>query len=92
MYHGTSSTYLEAILQSGLLPRKLHGNNTYEGMVSSEGKSYESLAENVYFIHGDCIHFAATRAAWKSKGHSLGLRVLLETKDLVPDEDSRKDT
>lgn len=80
LYHGTSTDYLDQILNEGILPRKVtqHAGNYGEEVPSPENLVYLTSAYAVYYAHG----------AAKAKGSNpVVFAVEADESDLYPDED-----
>jgi len=94
LYHGTTSVYLDSILEKGLLPREKTGNSNYEVQyVWGASDIFESYPDRVYLTNNpDRAKMLGEEAVNVNDGEVIVLEVLVSQENLLPDEDSKKQT
>lgn len=94
LYHGTTSVYLDSILEKGLLPREETGNSNYEVQyVWGASDIFESYPDRVYLTNNpDRAKMLGEEAVDVNEGEVIVLEVLVSQENLLPDEDSKKQT
>ena len=94
LYHGTTSVYLDSILEKGLLPREKTGNSNYEVQyVWGASDIFESYPDRVYLTNNpDRAKMLGEEAVDVNEGEVIVLEVLVSQENLLPDEDSKKQT
>jgi len=94
LYHGTTSVYLDSILEKGLLPREITGNSNYEVQyVWGASDIFESYPDRVYLTNNpDRAKMLGEEAVNVNDGEVIVLEVLVSQENLLPDEDSKKQT
>lgn len=94
LYHGTTDRLLERICRDGLLPRDMSGiEATDAGYDDNPLSPSPSLEGRVYLgVKSIARGFGSERAVDKWGGTRVVIGVEVDTKNLVPDEDSKKET
>ena len=81
LYHGTSSQFLDSILNKGLKPRKETGVSNWSG-------DEKSLDDRVYLSNKFEAAIIGRQACKKHGGDFVLLEIVISTQNLVPDEDN----
>ena len=89
LYHGTTNLFKDQILSEGLKARKFLSNSVYEGK-KFNGKSLESNPNLVYVGSLSTANWLGLKAVNKYGGDLIIFKLLLDKKELLPDEDSKK--
>lgn len=89
LYHGTSSNFLGSIRERGILARQFTGNSTYWGQTIGDS-SYESQQDLVYLAGLMFAQSLGSPIRGRHGGDLVVIRCLIDKKDLLPDEDSKK--
>lgn len=91
LYQATSSNFLEGIRRDGLLARQLTGNSTYEGQTVGD-EPYESQPDKTYVGSLQMARGLVSPITSRHGGNLVVVRCLVDKADLLPDEDSKRDT
>ncbi|MCA9486862.1 hypothetical protein H6501_00790 [Candidatus Woesearchaeota archaeon] len=89
LYHGTTNLFKDQILSEGLKARYLVSNSVYEGK-EVNGENLESNPNLVYIGSLCMARWLGINAPKKYGGNFILFQLLLDRRDLLPDEDSRK--
>ncbi len=89
LYHGTSSFFQASILEDGLTCRGTNGNSVYRGR---DDRALESNPKLVYLGSFGNANVLGQQSVQKFGGELQIYRVIVPLTELLPDEDSQKQT